>query len=193
MRSMATDCLPVVVGIAVAFLGCGLLATSAPANDVAPETEQPPTVSRELAPVRGAPVPAAHAAAEVAALETLAARLAARRTALDARRHELAREHHRLSAVDRPAGATELALWLDTNATGDRLERDMAALRALIGALTPEGLRTVSLSEASTGLSLAPDAGLSRTGIEVNLRAAPEDPLGTLRRDPQDNQRRASR
>lgn len=113
---------------------------------------------------------------DAAALEALVGRLAARRSELNARRQALAGERARLSAVDEPAGEADLALWRDRAAAGDRLERDMQALRTLRGVLTPEALQAVSLPEASTGQRLVPDPGLSRTTIGVNLRVVPGHP-----------------
>ena len=144
------------------LLGFGLLlATGAAAQNAAPER---------------LPTGQAVAATEAVSLELLAARLAARRSELDARRQRIAREIDRLSAIDSAAGEVELALWRDRAAVADRLERDIEAVRALIGALTPKTLQAVSPTEASTGTTLAPDPALLRTTIDVNLRAAPGIP-----------------
>ena len=113
---------------------------------------------------------------EAAALERLAARLAERRAALDARRQALAREQELLSAVDQPASEADLARWRERHATANRLEGDVETLRALVAVLTPEALQAVSLPEADAGPILTPDPGLSRTSIEVNLRPAPQAP-----------------
>ena len=152
-RPFAVACL------ASVFLAVGLLLpTGASAQKAAPAEEAPDST------------------VDVAALDALVVRLAARRSELDARRQALAGERARLSAVDEPAGEADLALWRDRAAVGDRLVRDMEALRALRGLLTREALQAVPLPDVGTGLSLAPDPGLSRTTIDANLRAAPEAP-----------------
>ena len=156
----------VVAGGAALFLGVGLWAASAHAQKAAPIP----------APAREAPAAAVDTAMEAEALERLAAHLAARRSELETRRQALARERERLSAVDRPAGESDLALWRDRHATAERLKRDLQTLRALKGALTSKALKAVSLPKGSAGKGLAPDAGLSRTVIQVNLRKAPEAP-----------------
>ena len=144
----------VAAGVAIALLGFVLLATGASAQEAAPQA----------------------APAEAESLERLAAQLAERRAALDARRQALAREAERLAAVDQPASEAEVALWRDRHETAERLEGDLETLRALVGVLTPEALAAVSLPETSAGRALAPDPGLVRTSLEVNLRAAPEKP-----------------
>ena len=141
-----------------AFLCCGILASGVLGQEVAPQA--PPSATTT----------------EAVALERLAARLAERRAALDARRQALAREQELLSAVDQPASEADLARWRERHATANRLEGDVETLRALIGVLTPEALQAVSLPEADTGPVLTPDPGLSRTSIEVNLRPAPQAP-----------------
>ena len=155
---------------AAAFLGFGLFAAAAAAQDAARKAAPIP------APAPAAPAPGVDTSTEAAAFADLAARLATRRAELDGRRQALAREHALISAVDQPAGEEEIALWRERNATGDRLERGLEELRALIRALTPEALRAVSLPEGSTGPALEPDAGLLRTALAVNLREAPTSP-----------------
>ena len=168
----------VVAGLAAACFGVGLLAAGVSAQDVGLEAAPVPAPAPESVPlpVPEMPTSTVDTAAEAASLERLAAHLATRRAELDARRQALAGERDLLSAVDRPAGDAEIALWRERGTTGDLLQRDMKALRGLLGALTPEALQSVSLPEGSTGPTLVPDPGLSRTAIEVNLRAVPEAP-----------------
>ena len=155
-----------VVGVAV--LGFGLVAIKVSAQEVAP-APLPAPVSEESTPT-------SEAVQTSEALKRLAAEFAERRAALNERRQALAREHDLLMSVDRPASEADLARWRDRNATGDRMQRDIDTLRGLIKVLTPEALQAVSLPEGSAGPALTPDPGLSRTTIEVNLRAAPEKP-----------------
>ena len=166
MRDEAIDCAFDLVRLVPVLLGFGLLLATGTAQ----------TVAQESTSAGQTPAPMADTATEAVAVERLAARLAARRSELDARRQDIAREFERLSTIDQPAGEAELALWRDQAAVGDGLERDMEAVRALIGVLQPETLEAVSLPEASTGQTVAPDPGLSRTTIDVNLRAVPGHP-----------------
>ncbi len=153
--------------VASVFLGFGLLlVTGAAAQKVASEVSPDGQMS----------APTVDSATQAAALERLAGRLAARRSELDARRQAIASEFDRLSATVRPAGEAELALWRNRAGAADRLERDMATMRALLGRLTPETLQAFSMPEAATEQPFMPDPGLSRTAIEVNLRATPGHP-----------------
>ena len=170
--------------VAAAFPGFGLFPVDATAQEVARTATPVPAPALQPARAPEAPLPSVDTSTEAAALAHLAARLATRRSELDGRRQALAREHDLISAVEQPAGEAEIALWRERNATGDRLERDLEDLRALIRVLTPEALRSVSLPEGSTGPALKPDAGLLRTSLEVNLRDAPESPpFATLEAD----------
>ena len=161
---------------AAAFLGFGLVATGAAAQESTRKAAPIPAPAPRPAPAPAAPAPRVDTSTEAAALADLAARFATRRAELDERRQALARERERLSAVDRPAGEADIALWRDRHATAERLKRDLQTLRALKGALTSKALKAVSLPKGSAGKGLAPDAGLSRTVIQVNLRKAPESP-----------------
>ena len=164
MRSEAAYGVFKPVLVAAVFLGFGLLTTGAGAQNAA--SRPPPTEQR--------PASTDEAVEQAAALERLAKQLAARRSDLDVRRHEIASGFDRLTATDRPAGEAELALLLNRVGTGERLERDMATLHALISGLTPEALRAFLMpQEAALGKPIMPDVGLSRTAIEVNLRMAP--------------------
>ena len=152
--------------LALMFLGIGLLLTTgAHAQKAVPALE----LAGEAA------APSVDSTTE-ATLGDLAARFAARKSELDARRERIAREHDRLTAVDRPAGEAELSLWRDRTAAVELLERDMEALRALTGSLTAEALKAVSAGESGIGQALAPAPGLWRTAIDANLRNAPGGP-----------------
>lgn len=162
MKGKAGGCAFTPMRLVPVLLGFGLLvATGVAAQNAVPERP---------------PVGQAVAATEAVSLELLAAHLAARRSELDARRQRIARELDRLSAIDSAAGEAELALWRDRASVADRLERDIEALRALIGALTPKTLQEVSPAEASAAKTLAPAPALLRTTIDVNLRAEPGVP-----------------
>ena len=153
--------------VASVFFGFGLLlATGTAAQKVA----------SEASPDRQMSAQTVDKATQAAALERLAGHLATRRSELDARRQAIASEFDRLSATDRPAGEAELALWRNRAGAAAGLERDMATMRALLGRLTPETLQAFSMPEATTGTPFVPDPGLSRTAIDVNLRAAPGRP-----------------
>ena len=164
------------ISVGVLILAISPVVTNVSTQEVAPAPLPAPAVSED------ATTPSAGEASE--ALKRLAAEFAERRAALNERRQALAREHDLLMAVDRPASEEELARWRDLNATGDRLQRDIDALRGLIQVLTPEALQAVSLPDGSAGPPLTPDPGVSRTSIEVNLRAAPEQPpIAALKAD----------
>ena len=155
------------VPAAAVLVGCGLLlATGAAGQEAGPDVQ----------PTGQTSAPDDDVAAQAAVLERLAGRLAARRSELDARRQAIASEFARLSATDRPASEAELALWRDRVGAGDRLERDMVTMRALLGLLTPEALQAFSMPESATGGAFVPDPGLSRAAIDVNVRAAPGHP-----------------
>lgn len=111
--------------------------------------------------------------AEAGALDELARMLDMRRAALDARRSELARERALLSAVDRAAGAEELARWRERNTTAQRLVDEADALEALAAILTPEALAAATPADGSAAGVLTPDPRLARTRLPVNLRDAP--------------------
>ena len=152
--------------LALGFLGIGLLLTTgAHAQNALPALE----------PAGEAAAPSVDSTTE-AKLRDLAARFVARRSELDARRERIAREHDRLTAVDRPAGDAVLSLWRDRTAAVGLLERDMEDLRALVGSLTAEALKAVSAGKSVSAQALAPAPGLWRTAIDANLRHAPGGP-----------------
>lgn len=153
----------------VSILVIGIATTNISGQEDAPVPAPAPVVSEETTTTP-------NAGKTLAVLRRLAAEFAERRAALNERRQALAREHDLLMAVDRPAGEEELARWRNLNAIGERLQRDIDALRGVIEVLTPEALQNVSLPDGSEGPPFAPDPGVSRTSIEVNLRAAPELP-----------------
>lgn len=155
------------VRVASMFLGFGLLLATGGAAQ---------TVATEALPDGQMTSPTDDIAKRAAEIERLATHLAARRSELDARRKAIANEYERLSATDQPARETELALWRDRAGAGDRLERDIETMRALIGQLTPQSLQAFSMAGAATGRAFVPDPGVSRTAIDVNLRAVPGHP-----------------
>lgn len=155
------------VGVLVLAIGSATLDVSA--QEVAPAPLPAPPVSDELKTI-----PDADETSE--ALKRLAAAFAERRAALSKRRQALARQHDLLEAIDRPASEEEIARWRGLNATGDRLERDIDTLRGLLQLLTPESLLEVTLQQGSEASPLRPDPDVLRTSIEVNLRAAPQQP-----------------
>ncbi|MDE0206080.1 MAG: hypothetical protein OXP66_08630 [Candidatus Tectomicrobia bacterium] len=155
--------------VGVFILAIGPVVTNVSAQEVAPAPLPAPAISEEAASP-----PSGDEMSEK--LRLLAAEFAERRAALNQRRQALARERDLLMAIDRPAGEEDLARWRDLNSAGDRLQRDIDTLRGLIGVLTPEALQDVSLPDGSAGLALTPDPGVTRTSIEVNLRAAPKHP-----------------
>ena len=163
--------------VGVVILAISLVVTSISAQEVAPAPLPAPAISEDATTT-----PSSGETSE--ALKRLAAEFAERRAALNERRQALARERDLLMAMDRPASEEELARWRDLNVTGDRLQRDIDTLRGLIEVLTPEALQVVSLPDGSAGPPLTPDPGVSRTSIEVNLRAAPEQPpIAALKAD----------
>lgn len=156
---------PVIV--ACLFLGFGLLlATGMTTQKVASEESSDGQMS----------APTADNAMKTAVLERLARHLEERRTELDARRQAIANEFDRLSATDRPADEPELTLWREHAGEAERLERDIETMLALLGMLTPETLQAFSMPEVATGHPFVPDTQLSRTAIDVNLRAVPGGP-----------------
>ncbi|MCY4515178.1 MAG: hypothetical protein OXC69_08625 [Candidatus Tectomicrobia bacterium] len=151
-----------------AWLCCGFLVSGMVGQELAPAI--PPEATRQES------LPTEEVAAHATFLKRLADRFAERRAGLDRRRQALAREQDLLSTVDQPADKAALALWRQRETMANHLERDLVNLRTLIAALSPEALQAVPLPDGGTGQVLTPDAGLSRTNIDVNLRSVPQAP-----------------
>ena len=147
----------------VALLGGGLAAPVAQAQQAAPAPTAAP-----------APAPSINPAAETAALQELSRQLQARRSELEVKRRALREERARISAVDRPASAEQIAQWRDRDATGRRLGRRVAMLEGLVAALTPRTLQAISPPGEKKYEFLTGDVGLKSTSLEVALRDAPE-------------------
>ena len=171
----------VAANLSVALLGGGLAAPVAQAQQAAPAPAPVPVPAP-------APTPAlmVDPAAEAAALQELSQQLQARRSELEVQRRALREERARISAVDRPASAEQLAQWRDRDATGRRLRHRVAMLERLLAALTPEALQAISPPGDTMYEFLTSDVGLKSTSLEVALRDAPEGavtivlPLDTL-------------
>ena len=121
-----------------------------------------------------APAPAPAPAAEAAALQRLAERLRAWRSELEAQRQALREERARISAVNQPAGAEQIAQWRDRDATGSRLGQRVTMLEGLLAALTPQALQAISPLKVMKYEFLITDVGLRSTTLEVALRDAPD-------------------
>ena len=141
--------------------------------------QQPPP-----GPVSGATlVPVAETAA---ALQRIAAELAAQRAPLDEQRHRLREERMRLSAVDQPASPEQIDEWSERHAAGTRIGARVEMLHGLVAALTPETLAAIPAPTAGGYEFEVSGAGLAESTVEVNVRDAPDGaptivlPAGTL-------------
>ena len=157
----------VAANLIVALLGGGLATSVAQAQQAAPAPAPVPVPA-------SAPAPMVDPAAEAAALQELSQQLQARRSELEVQRRALREERARISAVDRPASAEQLAQWRDRDATGRRLRQRVAMLERLLAALTPEALQAISPPGDTIYEFLTSGVGLKSTSLEVALRDAPE-------------------
>ena len=163
-------------GFAGALLCLGSLGMTATAQDVTKRAS--PAATHEAAASSTGPGPEANV------LQRLAAYFKSRRSDLDARHQALARDLDVLSALARPAARAEYAALRQRIGTADRLARDVADLQALIRELTRETLQEMSRRELGMNVDLEPSPALSRTGIDVNLRAVPDGlPFEVLKAD----------
>ena len=150
-RSVTIDAL-----LIAALLGGGLAAPATQAQQAAPA----------LAPI--------DPASEAAALQRLSEQLQTRRSELDVRREALRDERARLSAVDRPASAEQIAQWRDRHAAATYVRRRVTMLEGLLAALTPQALDAISPPTEMKYEFLTTDVGLKSTSMEVNLHDAPD-------------------
>ena len=150
-RSVTIDAL-----LIAALLGGGLAAPVTQAQQAA----------RALAPI--------DPASEAAALQRLSEQLQTRRSELDVRRQALREERARLSAVDRPASAEQIAQWRDRHAAGTYVRQRVMMLEGLLAALTPQALYAISPPKERKYELLTTDVGLKSTSMEVALRDAPD-------------------
>ena len=157
--------------VVVAFLGSGPAATVAQAQQAVPAPAALPAPAPAPAPV---PAPSVDPAAETAALQELSRQLQARRSELEVKRRALREERARISAVDRPASAEQLAQWRDRDATGRRLGQRVATLEGLVAALTSQALEAIAPPGEKKYEFLTSDVGLKSTSLEVALRDAPD-------------------
>ena len=167
----------VAVHLVLALLGSGLTSPAAQAQQAAPAPAALPAPAPAPVP---APAPRVDPAAEADALQELSDQLQARRSELEVQRRALMEERARISAVDRPASAEQLAQWRDRDATGRRLRQRVAMLDRLLAALTSQALQAISPPAEKKYEFLTSDVGLKSTSLEVALRDTPEGPVAIV-------------
>ena len=158
--------------LVITVLGGTLTASVAQAQQAAPAPVAVPVPAPAPAPV---PSPPADPEAEASALRELLHQIQTRRSELEAQHRALIEDWTHISAVDRPASAEQIAQWRDRNAKAERQRERVAALDALLSALTPRALRAILPPGDKTYEFLANDVGLRSTSLEVTLRDRPED------------------
>ena len=153
----------VVAHLIGALLGGGLAAPVAQAQQLPPKPYPAP-----------APISTVDPAAEAVALQRLSERLQIRRSELEVQRLALREERVRITAVDRPASAEQIAQWRDRDAAGRRLRQRVVMLEGLLAALTPQALQAISPPGETKYEFVTTDVELKSTSLEVSLRDAPD-------------------
>ncbi len=169
MRS--TSHVRVAATLIAVLLGSALVAAAARAQQPAPGL---------------APGAMPDSASEAAALQRISEELDARRAELERERRRLWEERVRLSAIDQPASAEQIAEWSERNAAGTRIRVRIEMLKSLIAALSPQALETIPPPTGRKYEFEVSDVGLAVTSADVNLRKTPGGapttvlPVGTL-------------